>query len=59
MLMTHGRQCDLQEPVDWSIMLEVPLCAECLWVSVTDSILVCHVENYIAQSGSREVTKPA
>ena len=47
MLMTHGRQCDLQEPVDWSTVLEVSLFAECLWVSARESIPVVHVESDI------------
>jgi hypothetical protein len=47
MLMTHGRQCDLQELVDWSTVLEVSLFAECLWVSARESIPVVRVESNI------------
>jgi len=47
MLMTDGLQCDLQEPVEWSTVLEVSLFAECLWVSATESIPVVRVESNI------------
>jgi len=47
MLMTHGLQCDLQDPVDWSTVLEVSLFADCPWVSARESIPLVRVKSNI------------